>query len=84
MIGFDELKAVNAAIVEDALHDLGLHDRNKERIARIANVCETHIGKNETLKQKVKDRKDRQQIWQAIDARNLPLKEILKIAKEGT
>lgn len=82
MITYEELKALNARLVEDALRDLGLRDPNNERIARIAKVCETHIGRNEALKQKVKARPDRQQVWQAIDARNLPLKEILTIAKE--
>lgn len=82
MITYEELKALNAQLVEDALRDLGLQDPNKARITRIAKVCETHIGRNETLKQKVKARPDRQQVWQAIDARNLPLQEILKIIKE--
>lgn len=82
MITYEELKALNAQLVEDALRDLGLQDPNKARIARIAKVCETHIGRNEALKQKVKARPDRQQVWQAIDARNLPLQEILKIIKE--
>lgn len=84
MITYAELKDLNARIVEEALHDLGLHDPNKERIARIAKVCETYIGLNEALKRKVRARPDRQQVWQALDARNLPLKEILNITKEAT
>ena len=84
MITYAELKALNALIVEEALRDLGLQDRNKALVTRIAKVCERHVGRNEALKQKVKARPDRQQVWQALDARNLPLKEILSITKEAT
>lgn len=81
MITYEELKALNDRIVEEALRDLGLHDRGKERLDRIAQACTVHIAKNEALKRHLKRDRDYQLRCQAIDARSLPLKEILKIAK---
>lgn len=83
MIAYDELKALNDLIVEEAVRDLDLRDPARARLEAVRKVCEDHIAKNEALKKRLAHDRDYQLRCQALDARSLPLKEILKIAKEG-
>lgn len=83
MIRYEELKRINAQIVAEALKDLGLQDREKEKLDRIAKVCTTQVAKNEALKRRLTHDASYQLRCQAIDARSLPLMEILKIVREG-
>lgn len=83
MITYDELKRLNAKIVVEALKDLGMQSRGKEKLERIAKVCTTQVAKNEALKRRLTHDANYQLRCQAIDARSLPLREILKIVREG-
>lgn len=81
MITYEELKRVNACIVAEALKDMGIRDLRQERLDRIASVCEDGIRKNDALKGRLVRDRDYQMRCHAIDARSLPLREILKIAR---
>lgn len=83
MIGYEELKRINAQIVAEALKDLDLKVREKEKLDRIAQVCTVHVAKNEALKKRLTHDANYQLRCQALDARSQPLREILRIVREG-
>lgn len=84
MITYEELKRLNAELLVEARKELGLGDEDRDKLERIVKMCEEQVRKNESLKGKLKRDAQYQLRCQNIDARSLPMREILKIAKEGT
>lgn len=83
MLTTEELTALNERIVEEAIRDLDLQATERKKLEAIRDVCETRIEANEALKKRLARDRDYQIRCQAIDARSLPLKEIMKIVREG-
>lgn len=83
MMTYKELKTLNGEIVLGVLRENRSRTDEHERLVRIAEICESSIAKNEALKRRLTRDVDYQLKCHAIDARSLPLKEILGIAKGG-
>lgn len=83
MITIEELKAVNAEILAEARKELGMVPESQVRLEEVVKLCLKHIAKNEALKRRIPRDSQYQLRCQNIDARTLPLREILKAAGDG-
>ena len=82
MITIEELKAVNAEILAEARKELGMVPESQVRLEEVVRLCRVHSTKNEALKRRIPRDSQYQLRCQNIDARTLPLREILKAAGE--
>ena len=77
---YEELKRVNDEILAEARRECGMNDPSRDKLNRIAEICRDRIRKDEKLKTRLTGPERRMQCL-AIDARLLPLRDILKIVK---
>ena len=82
MITIEELKALNAEILAEARKELGLVPESQVRLEEVVRLCRAHIAKNEALKRRLPRDSQYQLRCQNIDARTMPLRDILKAAGE--
>lgn len=83
MITIEELKALNAEILAEARKELGMVPESQVRLEEVVRLCRVHIAKNEALKRRLPRDSQYQLRCRNIDARTLPLREILKAAGEA-